>query len=83
MALSAELRELAENHELLYNIPRRKVEDVLIEFRDSGIGILGRNNGLVVKYVDGTTSNIIRLTIEDAMRIGLIALADHLEKEAT
>lgn len=79
--LSNELRDLAEDKELLYNVPRLKIEDTLIEFRDAGIGILGRNNGLVVKYSDGTTSPIIRLTVEDAVRIALVSLADHLEEE--
>lgn len=76
-----QLRDLAEDRDLLVKVPRLAVEDVLVDFRDSGIRILGRNNGLVIKYFDGTPSADIRLTIEDALRIGLIALADHLEKE--
>lgn len=79
--IAQKLRELADDKELLYNVPRRKIEDVLIELRDSGLSILGRNNGLVVKYKDGSSSDIIRMTIEDALRIGLLALAEEMDKE--
>lgn len=75
------LRRIAGDKELLYNVGRLAVEDVLIDFRDSGIYLLGRNNGLVVKHKDGTPSDGIRLTIEDALRLGMQAMADHLEKE--
>lgn len=54
-----------------YEVGRIAVEDVLIEFRDARIGILGRHNGLVVYEKDGTPSDIIRLTIEDSLKIGM------------
>lgn len=79
--ISEALRKLAADHELLYNVPRREIENVLIDNRDSRISMLGRNNGLVVNEKDGTQSHIIRLGSEMAMSIGLRALADHLEKE--
>lgn len=73
------LRALADNEELLYNVARYAVEDVLVEMRDSRIGLLGRNNGLVIREENGADSSIIRLTIESAFAIGLRALADHAE----
>lgn len=75
------LRTVAGDDELMYTVGRGAVEDVLIDFRDSGISILGRNNGLVVKHLDGSSSDIIRLSIEGAVTIALEAMADHLDKE--
>lgn len=74
------LRELAEDYELLYNVPRRKIEDELIELRDARISVI-RNNGLVVKEADGTSSSIIRLGTDMAMSSGLRALADHFDPQ--
>lgn len=79
--LSDQLRVMADDNELLWTVPRRAIEEALVDFRDSGISLLGRNNGLVIKYKDGSSSDIIRLGPEDAVRIGLIALADHIEKQ--
>ena len=59
-----------------YERGRKAVEDVLIEFRDSRISLPLRNNGLCVKERDGTPSNVIRLAIEDALRIGMRAIAE-------
>ena len=83
MSDSEVLRRIAGDDSVMYEVGRRAVEDVLIDFRDSGLSILGRNNGLVVKYADGTPSDIIRLPIEDAVRIAMNAMADHLEKDKT
>lgn len=76
------LRELAGDRALLWTVARRAIEDALIEFRDSRISLLGRNNGLVVKERDGTDSYMIRLGPEDAVRIALLALADHIEQQS-
>ncbi len=73
------LREVAENNQLL-EVGRKAIEDVLIEFRDEHISELCRNNGLVCKNYDGTPSHIIRFGPETALRIGMKAIADHLEK---
>jgi hypothetical protein len=81
MSDSEVLRRISADQKIMYEIGRLAVEDVLIDFRDSGLSILGRNNGLVVKYADGTPSDIIRLPIEDAVRIAMNAMADHLEKD--
>lgn len=75
---SKEIQALAENKELL-EVARKAVEDTLIEFRDSRIALLNRANGLVVHEKDGTDSPLIRLGTEDALRIGLSAIAKHLE----
>lgn len=49
------------------------VEDVLIERRDRGIGVLGPANGLVVKERDGTPSPIMRMGTREALQIGITA----------
>lgn len=76
-----QLREVAENRELLWKVGRRAVEDTLVELRDSGISILGRRNGLVIYSRVSEPSSIIRLGTDDAISIALKAIADHLEKE--
>jgi hypothetical protein len=72
------LTEIIENDELL-EIGRKAIEDVLVDLRDSRIAVL-RNNGLVIKERDGKESDIIRMGPEHALRIGLKAIAQHLEK---
>jgi hypothetical protein len=75
---SINLTHIYTNDELL-DIGRKAIEDTLIKFRDNRLSTLGRNNnGLVIKERDGEPSNIIRLTIEDALRIGLKAIHNHL-----
>lgn len=49
------------------------VEDVLIDFRDHGIGVLGPANGFVVRQRDGKESPIMRLGTRDGLRIGIQA----------
>lgn len=56
-----------------YEVARQAVEDALIDMRDAGMFIL-RRNGLVVRDRDGSNSPIIRLSIEDALQIGLKAI---------
>ena len=77
--LAEELRKLAGDQKLMWEVPRKAIEDALIEWRDSRLSLLGRNNGLVVKEADGTESSVIRLGPEDAVVIGLRSLAAHLE----
>lgn len=76
----AVLTATAANNEML-EIARKAIEDALIDFRDSGILLL-RSNGLVCRTRDGQDSSIIRLGPEDAMRIGLNAIAEHLAAAA-
>ena len=71
------LEQLAENAELL-EIGRKAIEDELIEFRDSRLSVLGRNNGFVCKEKDGTPSSIIRFPPEVGLRIALKAIAKSL-----
>jgi hypothetical protein len=49
------------------------VEDVLIDFRDSRIGILGCANGFVVNERDGSPSGIMRLGTREGLKIGIKA----------
>jgi hypothetical protein len=59
----------------------KAVEDVLIDFRDGGIGLLGPANGFVVKYRDGSSSDIIRLGTREGLRIGIRAYLHALDEE--
>ena len=58
---------------------RKRVEDELVEWRDSGLSMLGRNNGLTIKSPEGESYGIIRFGFEDGLRI---VLSDEL-KEVT
>jgi hypothetical protein len=51
----------------------KAVEDVLIEFRDSGLSVLGPANGFVVRDRNGTPSPIMRLGTRDGLEIGIKA----------
>lgn len=73
------LRKIASDEELM-EVVRFAVENALVEFRDSRIFQI-RNNGLVIKEKDGTNSHIIRMGMEEAMAIGLKAIADHFESK--
>lgn len=72
------LRNIANRKDLL-EIGRKAVEDVLIDWRDSRLSLLNRGNGLVVCERDGGHSDIIRMGAETAIKIGLEAIAKHLE----
>lgn len=74
------LREIAENDAIL-EVGRKAIEDVLIDMRDSRISAMLRNNGLVIKEKDGKDSSITRLGPEQALRIGLVAIAEFLANE--
>lgn len=54
-----------------YEIARKSIEDVLIDFRDARISILNVGNGLVCREKDGTPSSSVRLTTLDALHIGI------------
>lgn len=73
------LAQVASDDALL-EIGRKAIEDVLIDWRDSRMSVLGRGNGLVVCEKDGKQSNVIRMGPEDALRVGLRAIATHLMK---
>lgn len=73
------LREIAEDP-VLMEIARAAIERVLIDWRDSRLSELGRGNGLVIREKNGQESSIIRFGPESAMKIGLLAISDHLEK---
>ena len=74
------LREIAGSEKLL-EVARKKIEDVLIEWRDNRLSQFDRGNGLVIREADGKDSSVIRLGPEDAVRIGLLVIADHLNAE--
>ena len=74
------LLALSEDRELL-EVARKAIEDVLVDFRDSRISQI-RGNGLVIREFNGDESHIIRMGPEDAMRIGLRAIAAHIGQTA-
>ena len=59
---------------------RKAIEDALIEFRESRISQPMRGNGLVVREKDGNPSSHIRMGPDEALRIGLKAIAEALLK---
>ena len=79
MDISKELRNIADNNELL-EIARKAIEDVLVEHRDSRLAVFGRANGLVIREVNGKDSDVIRFGSETAVSIGLKAIANRLDK---
>ncbi len=77
--LSDQLREIADDEQVLWEVARRAIEDRLVEYRDDRISMPLRNNGLVIKERDGQPSSVIRFGPEVGVRIALLALADHYE----
>ena len=78
------LEDISNNDNLL-EIGRKAIEDELVWLRDERISILRgnnlRGNGLIIREKDGKESSTIRLGSEDALRIGLKAIAKHIEEE--
>lgn len=74
----ADVLQRISDDEILLEVARHKVQEVLVELRNSRVSVPLRNNGLVIREHDGTRSDTIRLGPEDAVRIGLRAIAAHL-----
>ncbi len=58
---------------------RRYIEDLLIEFRDMRVSIAPggpAGHGLVVRELDGKSSDIIRLRTAEAIRIAVKAMLE-------
>lgn len=76
------IKSISEDPEMI-RVAHAAIQNTLVEFRDSHISLLGRGNGLCIRPRDskGRTDDpfIIRLGPEDAMRIGLDAIAEHLK----
>ena len=78
--LADQLRQIAKDPQLM-ELGRFTVENELVEWRDSRLSELGRNNGLTIKEYDGSPSSIIRFGFENGLRLALFAIADELEEE--
>lgn len=77
---TAGLRELANDDQTLWEVARAAIEEQLIEMRDSRMSMgVNRRNGLVIYEKNGQRSDIIRFGPEVAVKIALLALANHLE----
>ncbi len=74
---------MAEVDESALTMAHKAVEDVLIDFRDRRIGVLGPANGFVVREKDGTDSPIMRLGTRDGLRIGIHAYLEALAGGST
>lgn len=81
MTNKAEIARALADDDFLLEVARQSIENVLVEWRDDRISEIRRNNGLVIKERDGTSSDVIRFGPETAMRIGLTAIADYLKKQ--
>lgn len=58
---------------------RKRLEDVLIEFRDLRVSLgpgVGIGHGLVVKEPDGQPSSMIRIATGEAIRLALKAILE-------
>lgn len=77
-AVASALNIIAEDDTFM-EIGRKAIEDALVEFRDDRLSAPTRRNGLVIREKDGSESNMIRFGPETALRIGLRAIAEHLE----
>ncbi|WP_148310198.1 hypothetical protein [Nocardia otitidiscaviarum] len=75
---AAALRAIAEDPDLL-KAAHRRIEAALIDFRDNRISVPDRGNGLVVREANGEPSSTIRMTVPEALRTALRAIADELE----
>jgi hypothetical protein len=67
----------------LSEIGRLAIEDMLVELRDCNMSVLrhgGGNNGLVIRGKDGSSSSIIRMSPDLAVRIAINAILEHLER---
>jgi len=73
--LRAAAKQIAADKSLL-NVGRCAVQNVLIQWRDSGICALNRGNGLVIKERCGHHSDLIRFGFEVGFRIALKAIAE-------
>lgn len=80
MRKSEILREILNDPELI-EVARLKIEDFLIEMRDSGCFIYGRGNGFTVNSYDGQPSSAMRLGTPEGIRMALDAIADKLGEE--
>lgn len=59
-----------------FEVARKAVEDMLIDWRDSRLSEPLRGNGLVIHERDGTASTVIRFGMETAMRVGMKAIVE-------
>lgn len=75
-----QLKEFLLDPKNQWEIGRAAVEAQLIELRDARIGLIGRNNGLVVKEKDGSDSNMIRMGPEMALDTAIKAMLEEFEK---
>lgn len=66
-----------ELNEMALESARKAVEDVLVDFRDSRISVMG-GNGFVIREKDGTDSHIMRLRTADGLAIGIKAYLEAL-----
>ncbi len=78
--LAERLREVANNEELVWEVGRKAVEDVLVKMRDAHMFTI-RPSGLVINGADGSPSHVIRLGPEHAIKVALLAIADRIEQQ--
>lgn len=76
--LAENLAALAEDQQLM-EIARQAIESALVARRDARLSETFRGNGLVIREAHGAESSVIRFGPEEAMHIGLRAIAEHLQ----
>lgn len=56
------------------------IEDVLIDFRDSGLSVFGPANGFVVRNRDGSPNGTMRIGTRDGLVIAIKAYLKYVEE---
>lgn len=74
LAVAMFLNAVAEQPEVLDDL-RLEIEDELVKRRDARMSTM-YNNGLVIKEVDGSPSEVIRMGVAEALCIALHKLAN-------
>lgn len=60
---------------VLLNLGRVVVQEIVLDFRNRGISVLGRGNGVTCCGKDGRRDGLIRLGTDEAIRHAMLAIA--------
>ena len=68
------------SNDVLMEIGRKAIEDLLVEMRDDHMSMPLHGNGFVIKEKDGSPSSVIRMSTPMGLRVAMNAIIEHLEK---
>ena len=58
-------------------IGRKAIEDILVERRNGFISILNQPHGFVIRFPNGTPSDVVRMSTIEGLRIAIKAIENH------